>query len=265
MISGLPGRDEVSQKPACGPSRPPLARPPVGQARPQKLFTAVEPEGRGESWALRDGLKDPRARSSQYCKPRLGGVFLCGCASEAARAGCARQPSGRVPWIERGRGLKFAVFRHFGGIGDAFLAARAQMLARDIVLARPILFPILPDLRLLTNGLSHGFTFRRPGPRIGLELGSNSGPHGDGRRCVTLLYALHQFFACSMFLFRAIRNLNSGQCRVPPSPPAIRDMKKPWQRKLAGASDLQAPHSRAGMGVRDGQAAVCPSRALRSW
>jgi len=44
-----------------------------------------------------------------------------------------------------------------------------------------------------------------------------------------------------MFLFRAIRNLNSGQCRVPPSPPAIRDMKKPWQRKLAGASDSQAP------------------------
>jgi hypothetical protein len=38
------------------------------------------------------------------------------------------------------------------------------MLARDIVLARPILFPILPDLCLLTNGLSHGLTFRRPGP-----------------------------------------------------------------------------------------------------
>ena len=50
------------------------ARPAAG--KPQKLSTAVEPEGRGESWALRDGLKDPRARSSQYCKPRLGGVFF---------------------------------------------------------------------------------------------------------------------------------------------------------------------------------------------
>ena len=87
----------------------------------------------------------------------------------------------------------------------------------------------------------------RPQDRAGTRFQFR--PHGDGRRCVTLLYALHQFFACSMFLFRAIRNLNSGQCRVPPSPPAIRDMKKPWQRKLAGASDSQAPHSRAGMGV----------------
>jgi DNA invertase Pin-like site-specific DNA recombinase len=33
-----------------------------------------------------------------------------------------------------------------------------------------------------------------------------------------------------------IRSLDSAQCRVTPSPPAIRDMKEPRQRKVAGAS-----------------------------
>src|SRR5205085_3733940 len=34
-----------------------------------------------------------------------------------------------------------------------------------------------------------------------------------------------------------IPSLHRHQCRVPPSPPAIRGMKKPRQRKVAGASD----------------------------
>jgi hypothetical protein len=38
-------------------------------------------------------------------------------------------------------------------------------------------------------------------------------------------------------LFTTVAFLNSDQCRVPPSPPAIRGMKKPRQRKFAGASD----------------------------
>src|SRR5262245_26166698 len=38
-------------------------------------------------------------------------------------------------------------------------------------------------------------------------------------------------------LFRPLASLHRSQCRVPPSPPAIRDMKKPRLRKLAGASD----------------------------
>jgi hypothetical protein len=75
------------------------------------------------------------------------------------------------------------------------------MLARDIVLARPILFPILPDLRLFTNGLSHGFTFRRPGPGIGLELGSNSGRSAtvDGASLCSTLYSNFLRARCSCF------------------------------------------------------------------
>ena len=61
------------------------------------------------------------------------------------------------------------------------------------------------------------------------------------------LATLDRLFEGSPFLFREIPFLNIAQCRVPPSPPAIRDMKKPRQRKFAGASD-----SGACARVRDG-------------
>jgi hypothetical protein len=111
------------------------------------------------------------------------------------------------------------------------------MLAGDVVLAWPILFTILAYLGLLTNGLSHGFH-----PQDAPAQDSwNSVPidsllqQPTGRQLATL----RRFFEGATFLFRTIPSLNSEQCRVPPSPPAIRDMKKPRQRKFAGASDSE--------------------------
>ena len=59
-------------------------------------------------------------------------------------------------------------------------------------------------------------------------------------------------FDGSPCLFHEIPFLNIAQCRVPPSPPAIRDMKKPRQRKFAGASDSEAllASTSAGSGSR---------------
>ena len=66
------------------------------------------------------------------------------------------------------------------------------------------------------------------------------------------LATLDRLFEGSPFLFREIPFLNIGQCRVPPSPPAIRDMKKPRQRKFAGASDSETllASTSAGSGSR---------------
>src|SRR5215471_18666670 len=64
--------------------------------------------------------------------------------------------SGGMSGIERPRGLLLAVLGHLRGIRLVGLAARSQILARDVVLARPAVVAVLTDPRLLANGLSHG-------------------------------------------------------------------------------------------------------------
>jgi len=72
---------------------------------------------------------------------------------------------------------------------------------------------------------------------------------------VRQLATLDRLFEGSPFLFREIPFLNIAQCRVPPSPPAIRDMKKPRQRKFAGASDSETllASTSAGSGCEAGR------------
>jgi hypothetical protein len=67
-----------------------------------------------------------------------------------------RSRSGRVAGIEVARSFLFALFRHHRGARAALLTAPAEPLLRDIVLARPAIFPSLTDEGLLANGLSHG-------------------------------------------------------------------------------------------------------------
>jgi len=204
---------------------------------------------------------DPRACS--HSSPASAGFFFT--VERTATKHLAR-PSGRVSGIKRRRGLQLAVFRHGRGVGNAFLAARSEMLAGDVVLAWPILFTILAYLGLLTNGLNHGFfTLRTPQLRISRNLvpihsrfaAAGGASIGD----------VSSIFGYPTFLFRAIPSLNSGQCRVPPSPPAIRDMKKPRQRKFAGASDseacpLNSRRYREGEGARRRTPASPPAQYL---
>src|SRR6516165_1682106 len=63
--------------------------------------------------------------------------------------------SRRVTGIEVGRSFLFALFRHHRGARAALLTAPAQTLLRDVVFARPAIFPSLTDESLLANGLSH--------------------------------------------------------------------------------------------------------------
>jgi hypothetical protein len=67
---------------------------------------------------------------------------------------------------------------------------------------------------------------------------------GNDRRERSRAWAcVHSTQTCAFFNLRGrlpgiVPYLNTQQCRVPPSPPAIRGMKKPRRRKLVGASDL---------------------------
>ena len=67
----------------------------------------------------------------------------------------ARPRSSRVAGIDVGRSFLFALFRHHRGARAALLAAPAQTLLRDVVLARPAIFPSLTYEGLLANGLNH--------------------------------------------------------------------------------------------------------------
>jgi hypothetical protein len=131
--------------------------PMGGSGSAEKIFHASRNPRRGigitgygtSSWTL---------ELVQHSNPASAGFFFTdesGCKESTGSAGGA--VSGRVAGIERRRGLQLAVFRHRRGVGNAFLAARSEMLAGDVVLAWPILFTILAYLGLLTNGLSHGF------------------------------------------------------------------------------------------------------------
>src|SRR6516165_3784684 len=130
----------------------------------------------------------------------------------------ARPRSRRVAGIEVGRRFLLALFRHHRGARAALFTAPAQTLLRDVVLARPAVFPSLTDESLLANGLSHSL---RP-----CEL----------RRCACRRYVgtrAHSYPAWAAAdrasdgevtgfgvrrLYGAIPSIDILQCRVPPSP-----------------------------------------------
>src|SRR5262249_30732705 len=121
--------------------------------------------------------------------------------------------SGRVSGVERRRRLLRAVLRHFGGVGGSFLAARPETRPRDVVLGGATLLAALADPGFLTDRLRHvvfasGFAL----------LGTSRRHIPDRRR------------SCTPGLSGPAAILHERQCRVPPSPPAIRGMKKPRQR-----------------------------------
>ena len=121
--------------------------------------------------------------------------------------------SGRVAGVERRRRLLRAVLRHFGGVGGSFLAARPETRPRDVVLGGATLLAALADPGFLTDRLRHvvfasGFAL----------LGTSRRHIPDRRR------------SCTPGLSGPAAILHERQCRVPPSPPAIRGMKKPRQR-----------------------------------
>src|SRR5262249_13226962 len=121
--------------------------------------------------------------------------------------------SGRVSGVERRRRLLRAVLRHFGGVGGSFLAARPETRPRVVVLGGATLLAALADPGFLTDRLRHvvfasGFAL----------LGTSRRHIPDRRR------------SCTPGLSGPAAILHERQCRVPPSPPAIRRMKKPRQR-----------------------------------
>jgi hypothetical protein len=67
----------------------------------------------------------------------------------------ARPRSRCVAGIDVGRSFLFALFRHHRGARATLLTAPAEPLLRDVVLARPAIFPSLTYKGLLANGLNH--------------------------------------------------------------------------------------------------------------
>src|SRR6516225_12085007 len=125
-------------------------------------------------WCWRNELYDPLSSFVPELEPRRRRGFSFGSGphrrkpqpltesapSPSAAGYCgrwlwARPRSGRVAGIEVGRSLQFALFRHHRGARAALLTSPAEPLLRDVVLARPAIFPSLTDEGLLANGLSH--------------------------------------------------------------------------------------------------------------
>jgi hypothetical protein len=144
-------------------------------ARPPKIFLwkgGTPPEV--AHWCWRNELYDPLSSFVPELEPRRRRGFSFGrgphrrkpqpCLESApspSGAGYrgrwlwARPRSGRVAGIEVGRSFLFALFRHHRGARAALLTAPAEPLLRDVVLARPAIFPSLTYEGLLANGLNH--------------------------------------------------------------------------------------------------------------
>jgi len=114
------------------------------------------------------------------------------------------------------------------------LTAPTEPLLRDIVLARPAIFPSLTYEGLLANGLNHSL---RPCElrRCACRRYAGTCAHSYPARAAAdrgVGWRMHRF--ASARLCGAIPSIHVFQCRVPPSPPAIRDMKKPRLRIRRG-------------------------------
>jgi len=203
-------------------------------------------------WCWRNELYDPLSSFVPELEPRRRRGFsfgsgLTGGSRGPDRVGAVTVRSGiprsmalarpglrRVAGIDVGRSFLFALFRHHRRARAALLAAPAEPLLRDVVLARPAIFPSLTDEGLLANGLSHSLRpceLRRCACRGYAGTCAHSYParaaadRGVGWR-------MHRFAAAR--LCGGIPSIHVCQCRVPPSPPAIRDMKKPRLRIRRG-------------------------------
>src|SRR5262245_40220281 len=214
----------------------------AGIARPQFSVGGAEPTVGVPHWDIRDELPDPLSSFVPELKPRLGGVFLCRKGPSAgvvqARSGAPRAGSRRVAGVDRRRTLQLAFLGHGRGVRLAFLPARAEPCPGDVVLGRAVAFPVLADLGLLADALRHGNVPMQTGApdpatsylaTIPCAATVGVGQNGDGRDFFT-----PPCFYSPVFLFYTVPAIDTRQCRVPPSPPAIRDMKKPRQRKSPG-------------------------------
>src|SRR5262245_45652353 len=204
----------------------------LGMSARNFLWETTEPTAGVAHWDIRDELPDPLSSFVPELKPRLGGVFLLPHEPPAGAPG--RAASCRVAGVDRRRALQLALLRHGRSVRLAFLPARAEPRPGDVVLGRAVLFPILADLGLLADALRHGMfpvQTGAPGPETSFGPCDHTAPRHGWRRANGVG---RDFFAPPAFLFCTVCNLDNRQCRVPPSPPAIRDMKKPRQRKSPG-------------------------------
>src|SRR5437867_4121045 len=156
-------------------------------------------------------------RPSELVRFRLEAPLRRGFSFAAAASvayGAAKPASGRVAGVEGRRGLQRAVRRHFRAVRRL---AFAEMGARDLIFGQPTFFPGLTYFGFLTNGLRHGFL-------------------ADRRKLSRMLKRTLPSIATAPVpcakprLFSSAFTLDTWQCRVPPSPPAIRGMRKPRRR-----------------------------------
>src|SRR5262249_3213958 len=91
------------------------------------------------------------------------------------------------------------------------------------------------DLGLLADALRHGIVpVQTEAPDPAGDLVQFLRPYRAPRRLASGKWRWARLFCTPTFLFYTVPAIDTGQCRVPPSPPAIRDMKKPGQRKSRG-------------------------------
>src|SRR5262245_40735056 len=205
-----------------------------------KIFVGdAEPTAGVPHWEIWDELPDPLSSFVPELKPRLGGVFLCRIGRRRER-----QLGGRGAAITRcGRGRPAAGFAACSPRSWwrclACLPGRAGLDAPGR--CRPRSSGPVPG----SGGSwpSRGCFAPWHVPCANRSLGPG-GPRSDPCdhtvRCGGWRRAngeCARLFYLPTFLFCTVCALDEPHCRVPPSPPAIRDMKKPRQRKVAGASD----------------------------
>jgi hypothetical protein len=153
--------------------RRPRAVVATGRAAAKKFFGNRGTPREVAHWCWRNELYDPLSSFVPELEPRRRRGFSFGrgltgasrslteSAPSPSGAGYrgqwlwARPRSRRVTGIEVGRSFLFALFRHHRGARAALLTAPAEPLLRDVVLARPAIFPSLTNEGLLANGLSH--------------------------------------------------------------------------------------------------------------
>jgi hypothetical protein len=85
-----------------------------------------------------------------------------------------------MPRVEGRWRLQLGVLRHQASARPALLAAPAEALLRDVILARAALLAALPYSRLLANALSHNLPLGscRPGHLYPANVTTDSAPDG---------------------------------------------------------------------------------------